>query len=75
MERIAEFDPSRKVEVAEELISLARLEAQQQDRRRAMGLIERAVVILKQYIKEWNDDAARELLRDAQQLQSGLRRI
>jgi len=75
LERIAEFDPSRKVEVAEELISLARLEAQQQDRRRAMGLIERAVVILKQYIKEWNDDAARELLRDAQQLQSGLRRI
>ena len=61
--------------MAEELISLARLEAQQQDRRRAMGLIERAVVILKQYIKEWNDDAARELLRDAQQLQSGLRRI
>ena len=40
-----------------------------------MGLIERAVVILKQYIKEWNDDAARELLRDAQQLQSGLRQI
>jgi len=75
LERIAEFDPSRKVEVAEELISLARLEAQQQDRRRAMGLIERAVVILKQYIKEWNDDAARELLRDAQQLQSGLKRI
>jgi len=40
------------VEVAEELISLARLEAQQQDYRRAAGLIERVVVILKQYIKE-----------------------